>query len=367
MRMTVTSNRFSGFSPRIAAAVLVVVAATILLGVLVGGDAATADRAEPMFGEGDIALYEAIVGRMEAGDDYYSAAATEQSQRGYPLRPAVVVREPTLALFLAALGTQTLQMAALLALCVSVMAVAIWRFRTVALSGPAWVAAVMALGAFGLFYCVPAGLYMHEVWAGLLMLAALLSRTGRHYVPSVLLALLAVSVRELALPLLAVMAFVAWRDRKSRELVWWLSAIVVFVAFYGVHAWFVFDQPAEGVVSSQGWLELGGWDFVLSTIRRTSVLNWMPLWVTAVVVPLALLGWASLRDSMAARVTTLLAVYFVTFAIVGRPENWYWGLLYVALIGPGLAFAPGALWTLGRRVINSGESHPASVLATPVH
>ena len=54
--------------------------------------------------EADLALYKAIVGRMQAGENYYAVAADEQRKRGYPLKPFVTVRQPTLALVLASLG-----------------------------------------------------------------------------------------------------------------------------------------------------------------------------------------------------------------------------------------------------------------------
>jgi hypothetical protein len=71
--------------------------------------------------------------------------------------------------------------------------------------------------------------------------------------------------------------------------------------------------------------------------------------VAAVLVPLALLGWASRTGSLATRVTVVLATFAGAFGIAARNDNAYWGLLVAALFVIGLAFVPSAVADLIRR------------------
>lgn len=45
-----------------------------------------------------------------------------------------------------------------------------------------------------------------------------------------------------------------------------------------------------------------------------------------------------------------VAMFVCAFMIIGRPENVYWGILFVMLLIPGLAFAPTALGRLTTRL-----------------
>ena len=68
-----------------------------------------------------------------------------------------------------------------------------------------------------------------------------------------------------------------------------------------------------------------------------------PLWATAILMPLCLLGLAAWQGAGARRVALTVAAYLVAFAVVGKPFNTYWGALYTPLMMIGLAFVPAAL------------------------
>ena len=150
------------------------------------------------------------------------------------------------------------------------------------------------------------------------------------------------------------MAFFAWRGHKRRELLTWVIAIAMFTVAFSAHAVLVHTQTGSADPTSQGWLRFGGWPFVLDLVRRCSFLVFVPGWVAAVVIPLALLGWSSRRTPFADRVTVTVVAYIAAFMIIGRPENLFWGVMFVLLLIPGLAFAPSAITQLaGRRRLRS--------------
>jgi hypothetical protein len=160
--------------------------------------------------------------------------------------------------------------------------------------------------------------------------------------------LAAVLVRELALPFLVVMACCAWRDGNRREVWSWIAAIAAFAIAFAIHRSLVLAQAGSGDVASQGWLRFGGWQNVLAFVRESSFLGFLPRWVVATTIPLALLGWWSRRTPFTDRVTMVSCAYVLAFMVIGRPENFYWGYLVALLLVPGIALAPSAVLQLVR-------------------
>ena len=197
-----------------------------------------------------------------------------------------------------------------------------------------------------------------ETWAALFIVLALVSRSLTSYWPSLAFGLLACLVRELAMPLLIVMLVFAWLEGKRKEAIAWMGATVVFLLVYGIHIGLAQSATSAGGPESQGWLVFGGVPFVIETIRQTTALLVVPAWVTAVVVPLAVLGWPSRKSSLADRVVALFAIYFAVFMVIGRMQNTYWGTLYVPLIGAGLAFSVSGLAVLARVIMRPPKLSP---------
>jgi hypothetical protein len=173
------------------------------------------------------------------------------------------------------------------------------------------------------------------------MLSLALWRPGR-WGWSVAIGLLAVLTRELALPYLAAMAFMAWREHRLREAAAWACAIALFGAAMLVHAHLVLQQIAAADPGSE-WLSSGGWAFVLSTARWNALFLVSPAWLVAIAVPLALVGLAGWAHPVGARMALTAGAYVGAFLVLGRPDNFYWGLMYAPFLALGLLFAWPAL------------------------
>jgi hypothetical protein len=164
-----------------------------------------------------------------------------------------------------------------------------------------------------------------------------------------MVALAALFVRELAAPYVLVCIYFAWRDGRRSELWAWGAGLVAFFAYFAWHYMMVKGQSAAGDFAYiDGWIQFGGLPFMLATAAFNGMLIAAPLWVSAIVVPLCLLGLIGWRAPEAARIGITVAVYLAAFSVVGKAFNDYWGALYTPLMTMGLAFAPAAIRDLSR-------------------
>ena len=290
----------------------------------------------------DLALYQAIAARVGAGEGYHAAAVAEQRARDYPLRPIFTVRLPTLAWTVGMLGAES---AALLLRLLMIGAIAALTLRLKSLAGSrvGWAVAALLGGGSMALLTVPAMTYWHESWAALLIALSVALRSSERWIGAVLVGLVAVLVRELALPFLCLMAALAWREGKRTEAGAWTAAILIFFLVMAAHAAALGEYVTGEDPASPGWSGAGGWSFVLAMVQRSTLFLALPLPVIALLVPLAVLGWAGLAGATAERITLLLIGYLAGFMLVGRPDNFYWGILIAPLLPAGLAFAPRAL------------------------
>ena len=98
--------------------------------------------------------------------------------------------------------------------------------------------------------------------------------------------------------------------------------------------------PGAGLAQ---WLRLGGLDFVLLTTRMNGLFFAAPAGLLWLYLLAALVGLAN-RPDETSRVACLAALaYLLAFAVLGRPENFYWGLLPAPLLAWGAAHGPAAL------------------------
>lgn len=340
-------TRFASLPPALARLLLAAVAALIALGL------AQAPSPAPRLaqaGEGDTALYRAIAARADTLPAYYAAATAEQRARGYPLRPFVTVREPALALLTHRLGAAGVAWAWRLLALAAFVALAATLMREIPRRGERL--AAVGLAAFSvLLLAQPALAAWHEAWAGMLLVAALALAARSRWLAACGVALAALLLRELALPaVLALGAAAALRGRR-REAGGWVAVVALFALALAGHAAMVAAHVLPGDPGSPGWSSLGGWRFVLGAAHRTSLFALVPLPLAAVLLPLALLGWAAPATPLADRVALALAATLGAFLLVGRPDNFYWGLVVAPLLAPGLAFAPAALRDLARQVL----------------
>lgn len=345
-------TRFAAW-PRWAAVVLVGAMAALVLAAAARPGVAADPPAVVAAGQSDIDLYRAVAARVGRGEGYYAVAAAEHRARDYPMAPAAVVREPTQALLLAAVPNAAALMI-LLALaggCVF----ALWRALAAAgLSARARLWALVPLAGGVATAGVPSAIYMHEMWAALLVALSLALRRPDRWILPVALGVGACLFRELAAPYLLAMAACALAERRWREAAGWATGLAVFAGAFAVHLALVAAQQRAGDVASPGWLGLGGWPFVVATARWDAYLASPPAWLVAAAVCLSLLGLAGRREPLAARAGLVLAGYLAAFAVVGRHDNVYWGLLYAPILPLGIVFAPAALRDLAR-VLTGGR------------
>jgi hypothetical protein len=92
-------------------------------------------------------------------------------------------------------------------------------------------------------------------------------------------------------------------------------------------------------------------------VQATGPLRLLPPSLAALLVPLALLGWAVWRPGP--RAAAFIAANFLLLAFFARPDNFYWAFLIAPLLPLGLLFAPRALAELGRAAL-PGMRRPLS-------
>ncbi|VXB69476.1 hypothetical protein [Aeromicrobium sp. 9AM] len=324
----------------LASVVIAIAAITLAVGPL-------QDYSGSSGGDGtDSDLYRAVATRVQDGQNFYSASVEEQRDRGYPVRPAVTVREPTLTWLVAAAGGWRHAIWPLGALAILAALATIRRFEEV--DQRRWFFALSGIGALAAFgpYVGSVQVTQHECWAGLLIAVSLAVRTSERFVAAMVLGLAACFVRELAAPYLVLMGVLALLEHRRREAGAWLAAALTFAAAYGAHLWAVSRHTSPNDVRSPGWRTYDGLPHVLETIRLTTVAGLGPDVVSAMILALGLLGWASVRSPLSHRVLAWIAMWIVATMIVGRPENIVWGFVWVGPLVAGLVLVPGAVRSL---------------------
>ena len=202
---------------------------------------------------------------------------------------------------------------------------------------------------------------MPELWAGVLLalsIAAYAEDRPRWGIGSGLAALF---FRELSAPYCLLCVALAARQRRWKEVGAWLAGFAVYGLFYALHLRQVLGLIRPGDLDhAHGWVCFGGAGFVISTAQMNAWLLLSPQWVTALFVPLALLGAASWNTPAGDRLGLTLAGYLLAFSIVGQDFNQYWGSMIAPLFCLAAARFPAALNDLCRAV------RPAGVLRVNV-
>jgi hypothetical protein len=309
---------------------LLILAAVLLMALgLVGG--AAPDRALQQAGPTDLGLYADAVQAARHPSTWYAAVTAEQRAQGYPLKPFVAVRPPTLAVLLAALPDVAARRIALDFVALGVLIA--WAVRLKATLPPLGLGLAVLTLATGLMPVLAAQAYlMHETWAGLLIALSLALRRPGAFGWSLAFALAAALTRELAAPYLLVMAVMALHEGRRREALAWGLALLAFGLLLALHGWQVGLHALPGDRHSQGWLALGGWPFVLHALQWNALLAAGPAWLAAILIPLALAGAAA----SGGRLGLTLLGYVLALLAFGRPENAYWGLILTPLLPLGL-------------------------------
>jgi hypothetical protein len=346
-------SRFAALPRAQARLILLALAILLLTSLTVLGvpDAAMGDARTDTDGQSDIALYDGIVSAVRHGEDYYTAAADALRAGGYPLRPFLTFRMPSLAVMQGLLPE--LAVLALLLLLATATAWAWHRRLGEAVSGVPARAATLLLLAGGMLAFVQPGLVaFHEIWAGLLVALALALRRPGRWVEAVAVALIAMLVRETAALFVLVMAGLALAEGQRREAIGWAVALGIFAVTLAAHAVAVHGVTGPLDAASPGWTGMHGFGLFVRAITLATALQLFPTALAALLTGLGLFGWASWRDPLALRAVATFSAYAAAIGLFARLDTFYWGLMIAPVFLVGLAFVPDGLRDLVLRALD---------------
>lgn len=332
----------------IAALAILLLASLTVLGV---AEPAPSDTGRGADRPTDIALYEGIVSAVRHGADYYTAAADALRAGSYPLRPFLTFRMPGLATVQGMLP-ETLVLALFYALAAATAW--LWHRRLgEALAGlPARIAALFLLAAGMLAFVQPGLVAFHEIWAGLLVAVSLALRRPGRWVEAVAVALIAMLVRETAALFVLVMGGLALIEGQRRESLGWSAALGIFAVALAAHAVAVHGVTGPLDAASPGWTGMHGFGLFVRAMTLATALQLFPAIVAALLVALALFGWASWRDPLALRAVATFSAYAAAIGLFARLDTFYWGLMIAPVFLVGLAFVPDGLRDLARQALD---------------
>lgn len=300
----------------------------------------------------DIALYDAAIRKIQAGENYYDFIVPEHRLRDYPVRPGVTVRLPTLAYIEAALNT--LHLGIPMSIAIMLATIAAWwrrfgeepgvgRLHRVA-TAMVFVGASLALNRH--YYS------LHELWAGMLLMLSLglhrdaTSDRPARWVGALTCAALALFIREHSLPFVLLMGATALWRREWREVAAWVALVVVFATVLALHLSMIAPQVLPSDPLGPDWWAFRGLSGWLGNVAESSNLRLLPHWIAGPLVILTTLGWAGWRTPVGAFAFLISVGYGLLFMIVGRWDNFYWGAMVAPMLTAGLAFAPRAIASL---------------------
>ncbi len=300
---------------------------------------------------GDAATYANIIDRMRAGEGYYQAAHSELIANGYGTRSVFNWRTPFYLSLLSMLPSwqDAMWLVLGLALCAA-LAIGKLVFDEAGLWVVVPLALVLPVAFFG--YLVPSWAMLSEAPAGLLILLAIALRGLGWRGGATVSGLLALFVRELAAPFVLVLVGWAALDHRKDEIRAWSIGLAAYGAYFAWHAYSVATTvgPMDKAYP-EGWLQFGGFSFVLATAQLNGLFSIMPIQVTAVALPVALVGLIAWPGRAGAVTLATVSLYLTAFLVVGKPFNNYWGLVYSPLLAVGLAWAPAGFADLSREAL----------------
>lgn len=312
------------------------------------------DDSAPKADYSDVRLYHDMALRITAGSGYYAAAASLQREHGFPTRPFVTVRLPTLVMTAVWFGWGTVR-AVLIGLLF--MAVLLWlrALDGIAANGERIAAALLVL-AGGAMVENPGLVTQHELWAGILLTIALALRVRGNWAGAVLAAGAALAIRELALPFVLLAAVFALLDRRWRELVAWAALVLLFGVGLVFHAHAVMTHVLPGDLASQGWSELRGPCAPLRDIADVTLLTVVPPPLVYLLALLPLYGWLAAPTRLARFAVPLFAGYMALLALFAREQNFYWAIMLLPAYLAGYAFLPRLARDLARALLGRQEA-----------
>lgn len=291
--------------------------------------------------QSDLDLYRDIIRRVHGGEDYYRVAAEEQRKDGYPLKPFVTFRLPTVATAYARLGAPVMEA---IELGLALVVLLVW-YRRMRRDSPLWqrLAGVFLITAGGAGLVQPVTGIFHESWAALLMALAVGIRRPGHAAGAVVAGTLALLVRETALPFVLMMGGLALVERRWREAAGWAAGLALFVAYLAWHAARVAEVVLPTDLASPGWQGLLGAGFALKAFAAVTGAMILPPVLAAAILVLSLFGWMSVRTDWGLRAALMTLGYGAMLALFARADTFYWALLAAPLSLLGAVYAPPAI------------------------
>jgi hypothetical protein len=309
----------------------------------------------------DLALYREVIREVRHGRDYYEVARETIPAYGFPIASPLNWRLPTYAWLLSRLPNKCwIQLVLLLLALIGMLLTFVASSRR---SGVA-PAALTTFLIFGVLRWTFDGYaYLaQEVWAATLMVISLAlvgwdnveSDKDAEHPPAhqsqlsaarwlaIVTGIAALLFRELALPYCGIAFLISACKRRWCEAAAWAAGITLFFAFFAWHVAQVKAQLAGMEIASAGgtglsqWLRFGGLDFVLLTTRMNSLLFAAPTWLLWLYAVLTLIGLSRSQNESSQLACLTALAYLVAFAIIGRPENFYWGLMPAPFLAWGI-------------------------------
>ncbi len=317
--------------------------------VLYGGSPGIVRPAPQGQGDTDSDLFRKVILRVHTGESAHDAFQHVFEEYQYPVRSILNYRTPLHAWLLGHLPGLSWGQALLmvLSLFVSLLVYSLIINRAGVLA--AVVAVLLMQGAFA--YVFVDDLYLYtEPWAGTLITLSVCAYQRGWRRLGTASGLLAIFFRELAVPYAVVSTWIAWRCGRRREMAFWVAGLLVYGGYLGLHVLAVLPRlpRSSGIVNAGFWVQRGGLPFVLATVRINLWLLALPYSVTAIYLPLALLGLSGWPGETAVRIAGFAGICLGCFLFVGGIYNTYWGLLYAPLLPLGLVLAPVQLRVLVR-------------------
>jgi hypothetical protein len=302
----------------------------------------------------DLSLYRAIVDRVHEGENYYDAAQSELRSGGYPTRSIFNWRTPLYAWLLGTLPQPHGGQLVLVVLALATVLLAYAAVRKESGIAPAMFTALLLSIAFVPCLLGPFFL-LTELCAGTLITLSICAYANDRWGLGVAAGLLALFLRELTLPYCIVALGLAWWQGRRREIAAWLIGLAAYGLYLLLHALEVASRiTSVDFAQHSSWIQFGGVPFILKTARMNALLMIAPLWVTALALPLALLGLAGWPGWLGLRVRLAAGAYIAAFAVVGQSFNAYWGLMYSFFVEFGFVQAPAAVRDLFRAIVRPG-------------
>jgi hypothetical protein len=171
----------------------------------------------------------------------------------------------------------------------------------------------------------------------------------------------ALAIRETIVPVAMLLGLFALIDRDWRAAAGWLAVGFCFAAGVAAHIAALAAVTSAADPASQGWHGQGGWIAYLSFVQASSLLRFFQGWIAALLVPLALLGWAAWRSRLGLAGLIIQLGYAALLMLFARPANFYWAMLVTPTLFIGFVFAPAALGALTRSLWRPAKSVPAAV------